>query len=488
VRRTTLGVLIILIAAGAVALAAFSRLHHDLAIDEPFTALAAAHPASLGATLVHDNTPLYYVLLIAWTRLFGASAFALRALSLAAFGGAIAFSAAAARCVASARAAGLTALLVGCSVTFGLEPAATARPYALATLLSAITLWAALRVNGIAGARAAVPLAASHLLGLFTHPVFIFVSAASAIAGLVAGRRRLLLFAAPAAAIAIYTAAWWPMISRTAALPARSWMTPPALADLTAGTLFWGDHATPILAVLLIALFAFGRRSSLRDRSPALGFALTIAVLVLIATFAVSQVTPMYLAARTPGFVLPAVALAFGVAIAELGPAAVGMAAGVLVVVSAVRHTALTSQRPDPFPTRASLAAVADRAACGDTIVAAGLSYAPLVYYAGAAGLKPCVRLTAFPDAVREHPGWLDLSDDAATAGASTAATEAARLPPTGTVWVFLSARGIGSQEGAALARELTTRRRDEGRLRLAGSFFDEVRVFRTSDRGPLHP
>ena len=87
---------ILLIAGGAVTLAALGRLHHDLAIDEPFTALALAHPGSLGTTLVHDDTPLFYGLLLAWTRVFGASPFALRALSLAAFAGTIAFGAAAA--------------------------------------------------------------------------------------------------------------------------------------------------------------------------------------------------------------------------------------------------------------------------------------------------------------------------------------------------------------------------------------------------------
>src|SRR5262249_23290210 len=83
------------IAAGAVGRGAIASFHHDLAIDEPFTALAIAQPSALGATLIHDNVPLYYVLLLGWTRLFGQSAFALRALSMAAFAGAILFSAAA---------------------------------------------------------------------------------------------------------------------------------------------------------------------------------------------------------------------------------------------------------------------------------------------------------------------------------------------------------------------------------------------------------
>ena len=474
-RRTVFGVTCI--AAGAVALAAVARLHHDLAIDEPFTALAIANPAALRDTLVHDNAPLFYGLLLAWTRLFGTSALALRALSLAAFGGAIVFTAMAARTAASVRAAWLTACLAGCSVTFGLEPAATARPYALAMLFSAAALWAAVRAMRIDGPRAAVPLALAHLLGLFTHPVFAFVTAASAVAGLVWDRRRVALYAAPAAALGVYAVTWGPALRQTAALPARSWMTQPAWNDLAAGMLFWGDHATLILAGVVVVLFALRRRYEW-SRLSAAGFGLTIAALVLIGAFAASRVEPVYLPARTPIFALPAIALAFGVAVAETAPAIVALAAALLVAVSAGRHTVLTSQRPDPFPTRASLAAVASRAACGDTIVATGLSYASISYYAAAAGVPACVRLAAFPESVRQHPGWLDMSTTAAAALPSLATSEGAALPATGAMWVFVPVRGVGAAEGAALTRELSTHRRPAGTLPLRGSFFEEVRLF----------
>src|SRR5262245_32229685 len=356
-------------------LAALSRLHHDLSIDEPFTALALADPASLRATLVHDNVPLFYLLLKAWTRVFGSSAFALRAMSMAAFGGAIVFGGAAAKHAASWRAAWLTAILIGGSVTFGLQPAATARPYALVALWAGMTLWAALRVDTAVPVRARAALLASHLLGLFTHPMFVFVSAASAAAGLTfGGRHRRLLAAAPAVALGIYLATWWRVIKQTAALPIRTWMAPPTMADLLTGSLFWGDHSTPLLAALVVVLLCIRRRIADDASAQAMAFALTTAVLVIAGAFTVSHVTPVYLPARTPIFVVPFVAMVFGIAIAELGPAIVTMAAMLLVVVSAARFTIRSSRGPDPFPTRASLAAVASRAACGDTIVAAGLS------------------------------------------------------------------------------------------------------------------
>lgn len=483
-RRRTDGVILLAIAAGAVALAALSRFHHDLAIDEPFTALAVASPATLDQTLVHDNVPFFYALLLAWTRAFGASAFALRAMSTAAFGGTILFSAAAARRIASTRAAWLTAVLTACSVTFGLQPAATARPYALAALFAAMALWAAMRVSEtMSTPRATAPVLASHLLGLFTHPVFVFVSAASAAAGLTAGgKRRLALSAAPVAAIAIYLAIRWPSIRQTVDLPIRTWMTRPSARDLLAGWLVWGDHSTPILAALLVVLLALWRARRSMPGDPRIVqpviYATVTAVGVLAGTFAVSQITPVYLAARTPIFVLPSIALVLGVAIAELAPAIVHLAVTLLVVSSAVRYTARSWRAPDPFPTRASLAAVAGRAACGDTIVAAGLSYAPIVYYASAAGLPACVRVTAFPEDVHAHPGWLDLSPQTATALPAQAAAAVARLPPGGHVWVLAQSQDVGKAQTDVLVRELSRHRRLEETLPLPGSFFSEIVAF----------
>jgi hypothetical protein len=478
-----------LVAAGAMALAAVARLHHDLSIDEPFTALAVASP-SLGLTLVHDNAPLFYGLLRAWARVFGDSAVALRAMSIAAFGGAIVFSAAAARRAASSRAAVLTALLVGGSVPFGLIPADTARPYALAACCAALTLWMAMRAGETAAPplRAGAPLAAAHLLGLFTHPMFLFVSflfvsAASTAAAVVAARRRWLLAAAPAIAIGVYLLAWWRVLALTAALPARTWMGRPTIADLVTGVMVWGDHATLVLGGLTAALLFV--RPLPKAVESALAYTATIVVLMLGAAFAVSHVTPVYSPTRTPVFVLPAVSLVCGIAIAELAPRWIAAAAAIVIVASAARYTVHTARQPDPFPTRASVAAVAARAACGDTVVTTGLSFAPVSYYAPAAHLPACVTVTPFPEDVAEHAGWLDLSPAAVSVLPKAAASRVARLPRSGTVWLFEQREGVGAVASSALERELSTHRRASETLPLTGSFFDQVKVFAPGGERP---
>src|SRR5437867_1921088 len=224
------------IVAATVAQAILVNAHNDLRLDEPFMALALGRPSSLPATFVHDNVPLAYLLLLAWTRLFGSSAFALRALSAAAHGAAAAFTAAAARRSASPAAASLAALLVGFSVPVGLEHAAMARPYALVELFAAMTLWAARRADAMTATRGpAVVLFAAHLAGLFTHPIFLFACAASSLAGAVCGRKRLLLGAIPLLAVVVYLGVWWPVLRQTLALPTTSWLTRPAFADVVAG-------------------------------------------------------------------------------------------------------------------------------------------------------------------------------------------------------------------------------------------------------------
>src|SRR5262249_40768829 len=161
-----------------------------------------------------------------------------------------------------------------------------------------------------------------------------------------------------------------------------SWMARPTAGDLRTGLLFWGDHATLILAALAIVLIAVrGRRAAQAGLRP-LGFAMAVVVLVIGGAFAVSHLRPVYLAARTPVLALPAASLFLAVLATELGPVLVTVATALVVASSAVRYTALSRQHPDPFPTRASLAAVAGRMRCGDAIVAAGLSLAPLTYYA----------------------------------------------------------------------------------------------------------
>jgi hypothetical protein len=471
-------------AAGAIALAAIASVHKDLAIDEPFTALAIAHPSTLQATLVHDDIPAFYALLLAWTRVFGQSAFAMRTMSMAAFGAAIAFSAAASR-----RAAFGSAILVACSVTFGLQSAATARPYALLMMFAAMALWAGARADAPHGSRRdAFTLGTAHLLGLLTHPIFTLLTIASAIAGAVFAMRRVRLAAVPLTALAIYIIAWGSMLVRTASLPATSWIGRPAAADLIRGLLFWGDHATAIvLATIAILVWIRGTRA-LHEDTRMIGFALTLIALTLGMAFIVSQARPVFLASRTPVLVLPAAAVAIAIIVSDLAPLWVACALAGVVVVSAVRFTIRSALRPDPYPTRASLAAVAPRMKCGDVLIAAGLSYAPLTYYAPSAGVPGCVAIIPFPPDVREHPGWLDMTPPALSALHPKSEEIAASFTNAGALWVFAADKDTGAQAGTALRAALSRTRRPDESIELPGSFFDEVTVFRTTRGGPARP
>jgi hypothetical protein len=469
------------VAAGAIALAAIASLHHDLAIDEPFTALAIARPDTLGATLVHDNLPLYYALLLGWTRLWGTSALALRALSMIAFGGAIVFTASTAQHIAGRTAGTLAAALVAASVPFGLQPAATVRPYALVTMFGAMTLWAAVR-------EARRTLFLAHLMGLLTHPVFVFFSLASAAAGAARGTRRRLFVGTPLAAVAVYAATWGVMLARTAALPATSWMSRPTSADVITGLLFWGDRATQILAFVALVLFAVRGTQSTREHASWIAWLVLLAALVLGGTIGVSMVRPVYLASRTPVLVLPAAAIAVAVVISDMAPLLVMCALMALVAASAIRFTVRSATRPDPYPTRASLAALAPRMRCGDTIIAAGLSYAPVVYYGSTAGVPSCVTLRAFPADVAQHPGWLDLTTPRRSAYAREAGSIASSVGVNNTLWAFIARRGLGADAGAALIDALARIRSEPETIGLTGSFFDQVVAFHGSGTRPRHP
>lgn len=415
-----------------------------------------------------------------WTRLFGSSAFALRALSIAAFAGAVALTGAAARRHGSAAAAWLAALMVACSVPIGLEHAATARPYALLALFSAMALWTAVRANDIRSrALAGVALGAPHLLGLFTHPIFLFASIASALAGALAGRRRLLLASAPLAAVAIYLAVWWPMLRQTLALPATSWMPRPGVDDLVGGfTGLWGDRNAFVFAGIALALVAVRGLEARRALSRDVAFAAATVLFVLGGAFVVSQIKPVYVAGRTPMLILPAASMTLAAVFTALGTPALAAIGALLVVSASVRYTVNGWRRPDPAPTRASLAEVAARAACGDTIVAAGLSYAALTYYAPRAGVPSCVPLRAFPEDVPGHPGWLDMSPGYEARIEAAAPPAAARLPAAGTLWVFVKRRGIGAEASDAIVRQIAVTRPLHETLPLRGTFFDEVQVY----------
>ena len=468
----------IAIAVLAAALAVASRWHHDLSIDEPFMARAVASPGSIPQLLADDNVPLAYLLFGLWARLFGTSALALRSLSAAAFALACVFTGAAGRRAVDDRTGVVAALLVTAS-PIGLLHAATARPYALVLLCAAIAVWADAREDTLEGdGRAFTRVFVPHLIGLFTHPMFLFVSVASAAAHMVVPGRRRTAAIAPLAAAGVYAASWSWMLARTFAGPATSWIPRPSLRNLVSGyTHLWGVRVSVLLALLALgAVVVVWRR---RYEVPgAVQRGALVAVGVLVAVFAVSQIRPVYLFLRTPVFVLPAASLAFAGLMAATRVGLLAPLAAAIVVVTSIASTMHGVRAGDPTPTRASLAVVAREIRCGDVIVAAGMSYAAVTYYAHDAAVPACVRIVPFPADVAVHPGWPDMRPGFQARLQVEAPDAAAALPPGSRVWLLRTQSGIGQEAGEAIRVELARRRTLEQRTPLRGSFFDEVLVF----------
>lgn len=473
----------------AVVQAVLVSLRGELDVDEPFMAAALTRPDDLPATFVHDNVPLAYLLLLGWTTLAGFSTFALRSLSILAFAAAVVVTARVAH-RGGTQAGWIAGLLVACSAPLGLDHAATARPYALLMLWAALALWATLRADEHASPwRGALLLLLVHLFGLFTHPVFVFVCAAAAVAGALFGRRRTLLAATPIAAVAVYVLGWWPVLQQTLALPTTSWMPRPTLDDLVGGyTIMWGNRNTYLFAGMVAALVAVRGAAARRLLTRQTGIALVIAVFSLGGAYAVSQVKPVYIAMRTPVIALPALSVGLAGVLVPLGTPLLHAGIALLLVSASGRYAIERWRAPDPAPTRASLALVAERARCDDTIVATGLSYAPLTYFAPSAGLPGCIPIVPFPPEVLKHPGWLDRTPGFADRARSIAPAVVDRISPRGRAWVFLTRRGVMSEEGQAFVEALSSGWTLEETLELRGALFDHVQVFVPSDQPLVEP
>jgi hypothetical protein len=477
------------IVALAMAAAVLGRVGQDFSNDEPFTALMLQKSASeLRSALVDDNIPLWYVLLRPWRSVFGDGEWGLRSLPLLLYAIAIVVTAVAGRRAAGPVAGLVAAWLLATSARVGLRFAATARPYALLCLLAAAAVAGHLAAGEAGSERKTrvwllmAGLAAVHLAGLFTQPLYAFVAAACAIGspGLLPGRRGVVLAAVPCAAVGLYLAAWWPVLSATFLLPTTSWMSKPGATDLIAGYLaLWGWRNGWMLAGVILALVLV-RRGALKEvSSPAWRFCLIVTVLVIGGTFGASLVAkPVYSAASTPIVILPALAIAIAAALVRLGSAPLSLAVALLLFSSAAAY-ATEGWRPDPAPSADSVAAVAREVRCNDRIVAAGVSFAPVTWYARKAGFPSCVSIDAFPAEMRAHPGWFDAASPASRRLelVSEAAALAGSLDPDSRLWVFAADRGAGS-EATSLFDDVTGLTL-ERKLALPGTYFDHVRVYR---------
>ena len=446
----------------ASALAFALRLGHSLSVDEPFMANAVRLPWSeLWAVFRTDNAPFAYLLLRLWTGAFGDSELALRALSIAA------------------------AALVATSVRVGITHAATARPYALLAAFAAAATLLTLHsfekshVTRLGAWLQLALLTTVHLFGLLTHPTYVFVLIACGLAAAISHREpRTAAALAPVTGLVLYSAAWGRVVWATLESQATSWMQPPTLGDVKSAYLsLWGTGPGFILAGALLAL-ALSSPSRVRDvfRDPSVKWAALATIVGWSVPIAISLLwRPVFLAARTPILLLPFTAVFIAFLLSAVASRAAVLALVSVFLLAAMSQVLGAARAGDPTPTRASLQQILSDIACGETLVAAGLAYAPVDYYVPRLAAPGCIMVERFP---ANMLNWTRRVTD----GSEMRRTheDAVRLVARvssrrKTVWVLTADAGMGHEASeilmAAIRRQLTC----ADPVPRKGAFFDHV-------------
>lgn len=426
----------------------------DVWLDEAVSAaFATADPSELVTMLRLDSgPPLYYLMLGAWTAVFGDGPVALRALSATLGTATVAALYWLARRHLGTGGAGIAAWL------FALWPAAVfygrqARAYALLTLLAtlgvlALDHWRTERRTADLVAFAVLVAAA-----LYTHHYGLLLAGALALSLLPSlGRRRGRYAAAALGVAGLLYLPWTPILRAQLANTApTAWMSAvwesygpfgslvASVRSMTPGGaqaayvplprlpwIEWLAATATILAATWGAV-TWARRRTRDGAGLPTAFPFWLAGPPLLAVAVSVARTPIYLPGRLDQVVLPAWLLltAAGLAAIRKGPWRV-VAVGSLLVAATIGVGAyLTGLSP------AGDRAVAERLAAtlraGDAVVATGLARAPIEYHLR--GRVADVRWHSFPLAAAAHPG-----NDASTRYAADRAVlerEAASLVDT---------------------------------------------------------
>lgn len=475
------------IAAATVAAAVSYRLGFGLTLDEPFMANAARLPWQQlwRQILPIDNLPFGYVALKTWTDVFGESELALRSLSSIAYGVAVLFTGLAAR-RAGGNAAGLiAATLAATSDRMGLEYAAMGRTYALVSMIAAAAVWQTLRIlqRGDRAFRlSAAGLFVTHLLGVFSHPGYLFVALAFGSVSAVVDRSiRSVPVVAAVAAVMTYVITWWPMLRQTMALKTTFWMTNASLGDVQrAYTLLWGVGPGFILAgAVTVALLKDPSNTARALRREGISWLILAAAFAWILPIAASQWKPVFQWDRSPMMLLPVTCAALGVMLTSCAGTAAGTALAIICA-GAAAYRIIERPRADPSPSRAVISNLLARTTCGDTVIAAGVAATTAEYYFRTLHAPPCVRLLAFPsDEWDAFANWSGrLRDPAALARLSAEAARTAKSAASSghAVWVIGPMTWETREATAMMERALATVADCGPPAPMNGAFIDTLR------------
>jgi uncharacterized membrane protein len=463
------------------------RFGHGLTMDEPFMANVVHGPwRGLWRVFPIDNLPFAYVALKAWTIVFGESETALRSLSALAYGGTAIFTGLATRRIAGPMSGLVAATLIAASDRVGLEYAATARPYALLSCLTASALWQSLRLLAASpdswrrSIWSIAALSFTHLLGLFTHPSYVvMVTACLAAALLWKGVRTVDAFA-PALAIALYFLCWGTIVAATIGLRTTIWMRPPTLGDIQrAYLMLWGVGPGFMLAGALLTAMLSARARVREFLEPVSSrWILTVAVCSWTLVVAISLWKPIFEASRTPMLLLPVTCVVASSILRRCaGPGAAIAVAAICVLAAAGRVAA--QSHADPYPTRASLSALLGRVECGDVVIAPGVAATTAEYYFRQLKAPSCVQLVAFPAAFEwyfaDWTGHLRDPERLQALATEASAVERTVAAKRETVWLLILTNWETSEATSTMASVLSARMSCGAREPLKGAFIEGV-------------
>jgi mannosyltransferase len=426
-----------------------------------------------------DNVPLAYVLFKSWSTIFGESELALRSLSALSYAAAIAATGLAARVSAGAAAGLLAAVLMATSVHMGLAHAGSARGYALLSFAAAGAVWQTVRLTDSPDESRRLHVAAlflTHLSGLFIHPSYVvFVTACALTSALVGRRVSVASTIAAAGALVVYVVSWQRVLQKTMALQTIYWMQPPSVADVqSAAMLLWGTAGGLLVLTCLSGclILAVARRPMTDDLSRQ--WVVSTAVAAWALALGISLWKPIFEPTRTPMLLLPITVVALAIIVVSAGGRRLcGVVAAAMICFSG--RQIFGASRADPYPTGEALAYLLQHANCDETVVATGLSSAPVLYYLRRSAAPSCLAITSYPLEMdtwaglqREPEPIRALEREAEDLSRSLASTRRA-------VWLLTLSRGLTHEISRTIESALSAKMQCRERLPLRGAFFDGV-------------
>ncbi len=377
----------------------------SLWVDEGVSLGVATRPLlEIPSVLAQDGSPpLYYLLLHGWIQIFGASAGAVRALSLvfALVGVPVAFWAG--RSLLSARAGWMAAVLVA-TVPYLSVHSREARMYSLLVLLGLVAVAAFLGAM-VLGRRRWLPAFVLSLAAvLYTHHWGLFLALGLAggalwcVAGASGSRRRRLALDATAAfgAVVVLYAPWVPSLLGQVGQTGAPWSRRPDPAGALAavGSVLGGPWVVVVLAVVLVAALVVGGRSGDRvgsDDAGVAGVLALVGVTTLVTSWLSSQVAPAW-SARYFGTYLPVMVLLGALGLARSGRLGVA-GLGLLVVLWTVPLPFVADGRTPAAPVPKSnvetlAAGLTEVLRPGDVVLSTQIEQVPLLAHYLGTGLR----------------------------------------------------------------------------------------------------